>query len=128
MCSMIPLDRQVVDSGAFNTMEVAFKTKVLRTVCLSATAMDQRYGAEGGELLRRWLADIRAAECLGDVPLLAPSLTFRRFSDEVLVDLAGALKVIFKANHQKPPKRMDGEIEWSSVDRILIQRIGEAHD
>ncbi len=31
--------------------------------------MDERYGAQGGAILRRFLADIRAAERLSDIPL-----------------------------------------------------------
>ncbi|MGF7212612.1 hypothetical protein GGE65_007247 [Skermanella aerolata] len=109
-------------------MEIAFKTKGLRAVCLSVTEIDERYGAESGALLRRWLADIRAAECLSDVPLLSLSWIPSNLSGEVVVDVGAGLKVVLKANHQKPPKFANGEIDWSRVDRVLIHRIEQAHD
>lgn len=117
-----------MDGSTFDTMEIAFRTKVLRTVCLSAKAMDERYGAEGGALLRRCLADMRAAECLGDVPLLTLLPMLGSFGDEVAVDVGAGLKVVFKANHKKPPKLAGGKIDWSGVARILIQRIEQDHD
>jgi hypothetical protein len=109
-------------------MEIAFRTKVLRTVCLSAKAMDERYGAEGGALLRRCLADMRAAECLGDIPLLALLPRAGSLGEEAAVDVGAGLTVVLKANHQRPPKLAGGKIDWSGVARILIQRIERAHD
>jgi hypothetical protein len=108
-------------------MEIAFQTKALRAVCLSEAAMDERYGADGGALLRVCLADMRAAGCLGDMPLLALSPVSASVGGEVAVDLGAGLRVFFKANHQKPPKFRDGGIDWRHVGRILIQRIEWVH-
>ena len=52
-------------------MEIAFRTKALRGVCLNGDAMNERFGPERAALLRRCLADLRAAAALGEVPLLA---------------------------------------------------------
>lgn len=108
-------------------MEIAFQTKALRTVCLNAEAMDELYGADGGALLRRCLADMRAVECLGDLPLLALSLAPTGLGDEAAVDVGAGLTVVLKANHRRPPRLADGEIDWSAVNRILIDRIERAH-
>lgn len=107
-------------------MEIAFRTKALRTVCLNEKAMDERFGAQAGALLRRWLADIRAAECLGDVPLLRLSAGVNR-PGETTMKLGSGLFMVVKANHQRPPRLEGGDIEWISVDRILIQRIDREH-
>jgi len=90
--------------------------------------MDEQYGAEGGELLRRVLADMRAAGCLGDVPLLALSVVPARLGGEVKYDVGVGLTLVLKANHQKPPKLRGGGIDWPLVDRILIERIERTHD
>lgn len=107
-------------------MEIAFRTKALRTVCLCAKAMEEQYGAEGGALLRRFLADIHAAECLGDVPLLVMPSTLAGVSTEAAFDAGAGLTVVLKANHRRPPKLANGELDWSKVNRILIQRIERA--
>lgn len=87
--------------------------------------MDERYGAEGGALLRRWLADARAAGCLGDMPLSpAPNGS----GEKAVVELGAGLRIFVKANHRKPPKLVGGKIDWSSVARILIQRIVKGND
>lgn len=108
-------------------MEIAFRTKALRTVCLSGEAMDERYGAEGAALLRGRIADMRAAECLGDLPLLALSPVPGSLDSEAAIAIGTGLTVTIKANHQKPPKFVDGGIDWARVERILIQRIDRAH-
>jgi hypothetical protein len=108
-------------------MEIAFKTNALRTICLSATAMDERYGVEQGALLRRCLADMRAAECFRDVPLLDLSPVSGRLYAEGVVRVAPDLKIVLKANHRKLPQLECGEVDWCSVDRVVIQKIEQIH-
>jgi hypothetical protein len=108
-------------------MEIAFQTKALRTVCLSGDAMDKRYGAEGGALLRERLADLRAAECLRDVPLLVLFPVPASLGDEIAMDVGTGLTIIFKANQQRPAKLRNGGIDWPRINRILIQRIEREH-
>jgi len=89
--------------------------------------MDELYGAEGGAVLRRCLADMRASGCLGDVPLLrlcpVPVSLGGELGNEVAVTLGAGLSIVLKANHQRPPKLKGGAIDWMSVHRLLIQRI-----
>lgn len=108
-------------------MEIAFRTKALREVCLNGRMMDERFGAEGAAALRRCLADIRAAECVGDVPFLDLSPSSAKLGSEAKIVLDGRLVVVLRANHQKPPTTTNGETDWARVGRILIQRI-ERHD
>lgn len=89
--------------------------------------MDERYGAEGGASLRAFIADMRAAGCLGEMPLLSLDPVPASIGGEVVVNLGAGLKVVLKANHQKPPKLRGGGIDWPHVDRILIQRIGREY-
>lgn len=89
--------------------------------------MDERYGAEAGNLLRGRLADIRAADSLGDVPLLALSPLRDNMSDEAAVSVGAGLTITIKANHQKPLRVANGGTDWPRVGRILIQRIEQAH-
>ena len=109
-------------------MEIAFRTKALRTLCMSKEAMDQRYGAEGGALLRVHLADLRAAEQLGDLPWL-PLLSSdsKRSRTEAVVVMGAGLKIVFRANHREPPRTADGGIDWFQVERICIQRIEQTN-
>lgn len=109
-------------------MEIAFRTKALREVCLNGRIMDQRFGAEGAAVLRRCIADIRAAESVGDVPLLNLSPSPAKLGHEAQIALDNGLVILVRANHQKPPKKRNGEIDWLRVGRILIQRIESRDD
>lgn len=110
------------DGGAPGKMEIAFRSKALRAVCLSGEDMDEQYGAEGAAALRGRLADMRAAECLGDVPLvtLLPSAAG---TTDASIEVGGGLRLVVKANHKRPPTLRDGNIDWPGVHRILIQRV-----
>lgn len=89
--------------------------------------MDEQYGAEGAALLRARIADMRAAECLGDLPVLTLSPTCSSLDNEAKIAIGAGLTVVIKANHQKPPRSSDGGIHWGRVERVLIQRIERTH-
>lgn len=112
-----------LDGGTPSKMEIAFRTKALRAVCLSGDRMDKQYGAEGAATLKGRLADIRAAECLGDVPLVNLRPCLNCADDTAALEMGVAMKIIFKPNHRKPPTLQDGSTDWNSINRILIQRI-----
>jgi hypothetical protein len=105
------------------TMEIAFRTKALRTMCLSASALDENFGAEGGATLRRFLADLRAADCFSDVPLLVLSPSSEGLANQAAIDVGVGIRMTVRTNHQRSPLTPDGKIDWPVLDRILIQQI-----
>jgi hypothetical protein len=109
-------------------MEIAFRTKALRTLCLGAPLIDARFGPECGATLRRLLADLRAAVCLGDVPLLVLKPSGGTMANETTIDVCAGVRMNLRANHRLPPMTPDGEINWFLIDRILIEQIVSAHD
>ena len=104
-------------------MEIAFRTKTLRGVCLNGDAMDERYGPERAALLRRCLADLRAASTLGEAPLLAMEAGRDSFGGEVSLGLGRGVNISVSAGHKKPPRLHDGAIDWPRVERLLIERV-----
>ena len=108
-------------------MEIAFRTKTLRGVCLNGDAMDERYGPERAALLRRCLADLRAAATLTEVPLLATEAAANTFGIEVSLGLGKGVSISVSAGHKKPPRLPCGAIDWSRVERVVIQRV-DLHD
>lgn len=111
-----------------NAMEIAFRTKALREVCLNGRMMDERFGAEGAAALKRCIADIRAAACVGDVPFLNLTPSPAKLGHEAEIALDNGLVIVLRANHQRPPTKINGEADWSRVGRILIQRIERHND
>ena len=104
-------------------MEIAFRKKMLRGVCLNGDAMDERYGPERAALLRRCLADLRAAATLGEVPLVAKEPASGSFGSQMSLGLGKGVRILVSAGHKKPPSLPGGAIDWPRVERILIERV-----
>ena len=82
--------------------------------------MDRRMGAERGGLLRRFLADIRAAERLAEVPLFQNSYSEAEVESEIVVDLGAEMRLRLKSNTLHPPLRTAGGIDWERLERVMI--------
>ena len=89
--------------------------------------MDERYGAEGAALLKVAIADMRAAECLRDLPLAEVRPLEKSFGPDAGIAFRNGLLVTARPNHKTPPTLPDGSIDWGRVERILIQGIEFAH-
>lgn len=97
-------------------------------MCLSDSALDEKFGAEGGAVLRRFLADVRAADCFSGVPLLVLSSSSEGVENEATIDVGADVEMTIRANHRRLPLTAHGKINWPVLDRILIQHIDRAHD
>ena len=104
-------------------MEIAFRTKTLRGVCLNGDVMDERYGPERAALLRRCLADLRAAATFGEVPLLATEAGGNSLGSDILLSLGKGISILVSAGHKTPPRLPGGAINWPRVERVLIERV-----
>lgn len=104
-------------------MEIAFRTRSLRGVCLNGDAMDERFGPERAALLRRCLADLRAAATLGEVPLIETEAGGDAFGSEVSLGLGKGVSISVSAGHKTPPRVAGGAIDWPRVERVLIERV-----
>ena len=105
-------------------MEIAFSSRHLRSICETADAADNEYGAEFANSLRDRLADLDAATKIDD--LLVGEL--RDFSYDELrckaLTIVGQHILVFCSNHTSEPKTLTGSIDWSNVRRIKIVMIG----
>lgn len=109
-------------------MELAFRTRTLRGVCLKGDAMDERFGPERAALLKRCLADLRAAVTLGEVPLLVTEVSGVSFDREISLGLGKGVSISVSANHTTPPRLPGGTIDWPRVERVLIERVNLRDD
>jgi hypothetical protein len=103
-------------------LELAFSTKALRAVCESEERAVRRLGVDCANVLKRRLADLRAAANASDLvagnPRRAPGP-----KEELMLDLADGYAVILAVNHATVPRLDSGVIDWSSVSRIKLLRI-----
>lgn len=106
-------------------MELSFHTKALRDTCANAVMLKRKFAPEIAEVVRRVLADLRAASSIHEI---APG--------DVRVDVAAAcLRVKLgprhclrvEPNHMPVPANGNGQVDWTQVSRLKIMGI-EAFD
>ena len=106
-------------------MELAFDSKSLRTICESEAQAKLELGAPIAELLKRRLADLRAARSIKD--LVAGQPRIGADGQYMVVDLCDGHRIVFKANHTNCPMTNANEVDWPRISRIKILRIESAN-
>lgn len=99
-------------------MEVAFQTERLRNICLNLQAAEETLGNELARVLRRIIADLRAADVLADAPLLVSNSDSANEEWGDVMQIHEDLTVKFVSNHQKK-----GYSAFSKDGRPQIRRI-----
>jgi len=104
-------------------MELAFATKILRSLCEEEDAAVEKFGTKAAAELRARIADLRAADSVADIVAGTP----RFFDDDprMTVSLLGVLEIVLRPNHIKMPLRDDGRIDWSRVRRLKIDKLNQ---
>jgi proteic killer suppression protein len=106
-------------------LELAFDTKVLRTICESEAHARRELGSHVAEALKHRLADLRAATSPKDLVAGRPRELATKSQRRMALDLSDGLSIVFCANHPKAPLTAGGDLDWSRVNRVKILRIGK---
>lgn len=113
-------------SPDYAQLELAFTTKELRAICEIAARAAETYAPPVAEALRHRLADLSAAPTVSDVIAGRPQV--RSDPDCMSVEFSENHRLVFRANHQKKPTRLDGAVDWAKVSRIKILCIEDDYD
>ncbi len=108
-------------------MELAFDDKSLRTLCESKAHARRELGSEVAEVLKRRLADMRAATSVKDLVAGRPRELEGTEYRHIAIDLCEDYRILFCANHNVMPVLESGDVDWSKVSRIKILRIERDH-
>lgn len=109
-------------------MEISFDTKRLRTICESDVYANHELGLRVSELLKRRLADLRAATSIKDLVAGQPRILDEANRQNMVINLSDGYGIVYCANHIKNPMTETGGIDWAKVSRIKILRIGKIND
>ncbi len=109
-------------------MELAFESKDLRSICELGATAEHELGAEVAEVLRRRLADLRAATSIYDLVAGNPHEVEFRDINYFIVDLSEDYQIVLKANHSENPLTNSGQIDWAKVSRIKVTHIGGEYE
>lgn len=110
-------------AGVRPQMDIAYRTRKLRGICLSDVQMKNTFGKECAAALQNFLADLRAAHKIGDI--FYDLLNDGDDSDESALkfDVDGHCSVFITPNHNRIPTNNRGEVDWTKVTRVQIRKI-----
>ena len=83
-------------------------------------------GTRVAEVLKRRLADIRAATSVEDLVAGRPR-ELAGSDPHMIVDLSDGYYIVFGANHPNNPMTESGDLDWTRVSRVKILRIENDH-
>lgn len=106
-------------------MELAFESLTIRDICEDQITAKLELGDIVAEALRHRLADLHAATSISD--LLVGNCRILGVGDaqRVYIDLPQDHYMVLVANHPKKLLTPQGDLDWNSITRIKIIRIGE---
>lgn len=78
------------------------------------------------EILKRRLADLRAATSIEDLLAGQPRELDGSDGQHMVIDLRDGYRIIFCANHPKNPITENGDLDWAKVSRVKILQIESA--
>lgn len=109
------------------TLELAFDSKSLRTICESEFQADRELGATAAEILKHRLADLRAARSAKDLVAGRPRAVNGPDGEYMVVDLCNGKRLVFAANHTNNPMTEMNHLDWARVTRVKVLRIESDH-
>lgn len=110
-------------------MEVTFDTPKLQKTCESEKDLQRRYGKPSGTKVMQRLVDLRAATSLADFRRL-PGRRHELSGDrkgQLALELAGAMRLVFRPTQDPPPQGPGGGLDWKQVDAVLVLEIVDYH-
>lgn len=109
-------------------MEISFETRSLRSICEDLTAAKVGLGDTVAEALTHRLADLRAAVSISDLLVGNCRIVGSGGAQRLYIDLPQENCMVLVANHPRKPLTSQGDVDWNSVTRIKLTRIGRNHD
>lgn len=127
-CQLVEFKRiriWILFQGYILTLDLAFDSKPLRTVCENEKEAIRELGPLVARVLKHRLADLRAAISINDLILGHPRLLLDdgKYHQSMIIDLCDDYQMTFCANHPCNPVVENGNIDWSKVSRVKLLRI-----
>ena len=110
-------------------MEILFRRERLRKACESERRLTRDYGRPCAKKIMTRLADLRAAQNLGEMRLLPGNcheLTADR-KGQLSIELADGKRLIFEPTDDPPPLDEGGGLDWAETRSINVVEIVDYH-
>jgi proteic killer suppression protein len=109
-------------------MEVLFSDRKLRVICASDRQMRAAFGQIRARKIQQRLVQLRAAETLEDLRLLAPGRCHQLTGDlhgHLALHLDGPYRLIFKPAMWV--ETSSGGLDWQAVQTVVVTEIVDYH-
>jgi len=103
-------------------MELAFKTRTLRTLCQEHDEAVKAMGKSAAEVLRTRIADLRAVTYLAELPAGRPAVVDGD-RPQLHFELRAGWSLLMAVGHQSAPRTDKGDLDQTRVRRALVQDI-----
>lgn len=103
-------------------MEVGFDTVLLRTLCEDGRRATDLFGEAVAGSLRARLADLRAADWVGELPVGGPVVSDGR-RPTVTIRLTGGFELICRVSHPAPARDASGKVDMRRVRRLSVASV-----
>jgi proteic killer suppression protein len=109
-------------------VDIVYGDREVQRLCEDERKMKKGLGAAGARKLKTRLADLCAAERVGELAAGSPHPLHGDRRGQFAVGLDGGRRLVFEPADSTPPQTDDGSIDWPRVTRIRIVFIGDYHD
>lgn len=109
-------------------MEIGYRNKQLRQLCLLHRVAETRLGAQCAAKLRIRLAALEAARSVVDLVAGNPHPLKGDRAGKFALNLTGGVRLVFKPANEPCPVLTTGDIDWARVTAVCIEFIGDYHD
>jgi proteic killer suppression protein len=104
-------------------MELAFRTRKLRTLCQDHDEAVSLLGEPAADVLRTRIADLRAVTYLAELPAGRPSVV-NGDQPQLRFELRGGWSLLMSVGHQTVPRTQKGDLDQTRVRRVRVEEIG----
>src|SRR5712691_3636393 len=104
-------------------MDVAFSTAKMAKLCNSEKKLRGEFGPRMASLIEQRLMELRSADTLEDLRHLPGPRCHELTGDlagHLAVDLVHPQRLLFVANHDPPPEREAGGLDWNAVTAVMV--------
>ena len=108
------------ESGA--CMELAFRTRKLRTLCLDHEEAVRTIGQAAADSLRTRVADLRAVTFLSELPAGRPDV-LGGARPSLRFHLRDGWMLIARVSHEVIPRTPEGGLDMTRVRRALVEEV-----
>jgi proteic killer suppression protein len=103
-------------------MELAFRTRKLRTLCQEHDEAVRVMGESAADVLRTRIADLRAVTYLAELPVGRP-VVIDGDQPQLHFELRAGWSLLIAVGHRDVPRTHEGDLDQTRVRRVRVQEI-----